>query len=111
VRREYEVALSDGEQMSRILAELLLLPVFRYEKFRTTYALPGLTSLKVELDETPIGVFIELEGPPSAIDRAAQLLGYTRSDYIVQSYGSLYLTVCRRQGIKPADMLFTLKKN
>jgi adenylate cyclase class 2 len=111
VRREREVTLDDAETMSNILAELRLLPTFRYEKFRTTYALPGLSSLKVELDETPIGVFIELEGPPSAIDRAARLLGYTQTDYIVQSYGSLYLAVCRRQGIKPADMLFTLKKN
>jgi len=111
VRREYEVTLSDGQQMSRILAELHLLPAFRYEKFRTTYALPGLSILKVELDETPIGVFLELEGAPPAIDRAAWLLGYTQSDYILQSYGSLYLAVCRRQGIKPADMLFTLKKN
>ncbi len=111
VRREYEVTLGDGEQMSNILAELRLLPAFRYEKFRTTYALPGLSSLKVELDETPIGVFLELEGPPSAIDRAAQLLGYSQADYIVQSYGSLYRAVCRRQGIKPADMVFILKKN
>lgn len=111
VRREYEVALSDGERMSSILAELHLVPTFRYEKFRTTYALPGLSNLKVELDETPIGVFLELEGPPSAIDRAARRLGYTKSDYIAQSYGSLYLAVCRRKGIKPADMLFTLKKN
>jgi adenylate cyclase, class 2 len=111
VRAEYEVTLSDGEQMSHILTELHLRPAFRYEKFRTTYALPGLSNLKVELDETPIGVFLELEGPPTAIDRAARRLGYTRLDYIVQSYGSLYLAVCRRQGIKPADMLFTVKKN
>lgn len=110
VRREYEVTLNDGENMSHILAELHLRPAFRYEKFRATYALPGLSSLKVELDETPIGVFLELEGPPPAIDRAARLLGYTQSEYIVQSYGSLYLAVCRRQGIKPADMLFTVKK-
>jgi adenylate cyclase class 2 len=110
VRREYEVTLSDGQQMSHILAELHLRPGFRYEKFRTTYALPRLPNLKVELDETPIGVFLELEGPPPAIDRAARLLGYTQVDYIVQSYGSLYLAVCRRQGIKPADMLFTVKK-
>ena len=111
VRREYEVTLGDGEQMSHILAELHLRPAFRYEKFRTTYTLPRLSNLKVELDETPIGVFLELEGPPPAIDRAARLLGYTQLDYIVQSYGSIYLAVCRRQGIKPADMLFTVKKN
>jgi adenylate cyclase class 2 len=111
VRKEFEVTLGDGEQMSQILDELHLRPAFRYEKFRTTYALPGLTNLKVELDETPIGVFLELEGAPTAIDRAARLLGYAPSDYELRSYGSLYLAFCRRQGIKPADMLFTVKKS
>jgi adenylate cyclase class 2 len=111
VRREQEVTLGDAEQMSQILAELHLRPAFRYEKFRSTYALPGLTNLKVELDETPIGVFLELEGPPAAIDRAARLLGYAPSDYELRSYGSLYLAFCRRQGIKPADMLFTVEKS
>jgi adenylate cyclase class 2 len=106
VREEVEIAISDAEQMHRILIALGLRPMFRYEKFRTTYALRGLRNLKIEFDETPIGAFLELEGSPSAIDRAAKLLGYARSHYITQTYGALYIADRRRHGSRPTDMLF-----
>ena len=106
IREEIEVFVADGEQMRLILIALGLRPLFRYEKFRTTYTLPGIRSLKIEFDETPIGAFLELEGAPSAIDRAAKLLGYTRADYITKTYGALYIADCRLRGHKPADMLF-----
>jgi len=106
IREEVEIAISDAEQMHRILIVSGLRPIFRYEKFRTTYALQGLRNLKIEFDETPIGAFLELEGSPSAIDRAARLLGYARSDYITQTYGALYIADCRRGGHEPANMLF-----
>jgi adenylate cyclase class 2 len=106
IKDEAEVSVAGGTQLSRILRALGLLPAFRYEKFRTTYALSGIRGLKIELDETPVGIYLELEGPISAIDRGARLLGYTRHDFIKETYGSLYLTECRRRGRKPGDMLF-----
>jgi predicted adenylyl cyclase CyaB len=75
VKEEFEVEISDAEQMRRILSALHLRPSFHYEKFRTTYVLKDLRNLKIELDETPIapiGTFLELEGGPSAINRAAK---------------------------------------
>jgi adenylate cyclase class 2 len=110
VREEIEIAISDAEQMHRILAALGLRPMFRYEKFRTTYALRGLRNLKIEFDETPIGAFLELEGSASAIDRAARLLGYPRSHYITQTYGTLYIADRRRHGSRPTNMLFPATK-
>ena len=62
--------------------------------------------MKIEFDETPIGTFLELEGNRSAIDRAARLLGYARSQYITQTYGTLYIAHSRLYGYKPANMLF-----
>jgi len=105
VREEVEVTVSGVEEMRRILHALGLRPSFRYEKFRTTYALPGLRDLKIEFDETAIGTFLELEGSPPAIDRIAGLLGYSHSDYITQTYGALYLADCRLRGRKPTGML------
>ncbi len=114
VREELEVAVTDPQQLRLILEALGLRGWFRYEKYRTTYRLPAgarwAAGLKVELDETPIGAFVELEGPPEAIDRAAELLGYGPADYISKTYLSLYLSQCRKQGVEPRDMLFPAKK-
>ncbi|HYA98541.1 MAG TPA: adenylate cyclase, partial [Methylomirabilota bacterium] len=83
---------------------------FRYEKHRTTYVLPAserwAAGLLLEVDETPIGTFLELEGPPAAIDQAAQALGFSYRDYVVKNYLELYAEDCRRRGEQPRDMLF-----
>jgi len=66
--------------------------------------------LVIEMDETPIGTFLELEGPAEAIDRAARELGYAKKDYVVKSYLALYLEECRRRGEAPKDMVFEKSK-
>ncbi len=43
-------------------------PGFRYEKYRTSFRLPG---LHMDLDETPVGTFLELEGTPAG-DRTSR---------------------------------------
>ena len=74
-RREIEARVDNGEAMAQIIEAIGFSPSFRYEKFRTTYALPSIRNVKVEFDETPVGLFLELEGDEAAIDRAARLLG------------------------------------
>lgn len=106
IKEEVEVSVSGADEMPRILQALGLHPMFRYEKFRTTYALPGVRAVKIEIDETPIGLYLELEGPAPGIVHAAGLLGYDRKDYMTDTYGSLYLADCRRRGRKAGDMLF-----
>lgn len=110
IKDEVEVAVTGAGELATILRALGLRPTFRYEKFRTTYALPGLQGLLIEIDETPIGTYLELEGPVAAIDRAAHLLGYARNDYMTDTYGSLYLAACRRRGRRPGHMLFPTTK-
>ena len=106
IKEEAEISVSSAAAAARILAALGLSPGFRYEKFRTTYGLPNIPHVKIELDETPVGTYLELEGAASAIDRAAIMLGYTRKDYSTATYGSLYLADCRRKGHQPGNMLF-----
>jgi adenylate cyclase class 2 len=107
VREEVEVEVAHPEKLGDLLAAVGLVAAFRYEKVRTSYALPRVGNLKLELDETPIGTFVELEGAPREIDRAARLLGYARSEYITRSYLALHLEACRRRGIPEADMVFS----
>lgn len=90
IREEHEVRVQEGTAVARILEGVGLQPRFRYEKYRTTYRLRNLKGLLIELDETPIGDFVELEGPAKAIDRAAALLGFDRKEYITKSYGALF---------------------
>jgi hypothetical protein len=66
--------------------------------------------LLIELDETPAGAFLELEGPRRAIDHAARLLGYSRGDYLTKSYVALWGEHCRRSSLPWGDMLFPRAK-
>jgi adenylate cyclase class 2 len=115
VREEIELEVSDAGMLARIFEGLGLNGWFRYEKYRTTFRLPDskawATGLLIELDETPIGTFVELEGPAAAIDRAAEELGFSKRDYILQNYLSLYVEDCRRKGQEPHHMLFSNDKN
>jgi len=106
IKEEAAVQLTEAGEIDGILRALGLRPAFRYEKFRTTFSLPRADGVKIELDETPIGNFLELEGTVQGIDRAAHLLGHTRRDYCKESYGALHLAECRRRRRKPGDMLF-----
>jgi adenylate cyclase, class 2 len=110
IREEAEVSVTKPDEMARILCAFGLNPMFRYEKFRTTYVLPGVPGLKVELDETPVGNYLELEGTTAGIERGARLLGYERKDYLKATYGLLYLADCRRKNRKPGNMLFSATK-
>jgi adenylate cyclase class 2 len=115
VREELELEVADGATLGRVFAGLGMNGWFRYEKYRTTYKLPAAKAwaknLLIELDETPIGTFVELEGPPEAIDRAATELGFSKRDYILKNYLLLYVEDCRKRGVQPSDMLFPPKNS
>jgi adenylate cyclase class 2 len=110
VRDETETELTSGEALRKIFEGLGLRGWFSYEKYRTTWKLGAkdkwASGLLIEVDETPIGTFAELEGPPDAIERAAQALGFSRKDYLVKNYLALYAEDCRRRGVAPGNMLF-----
>lgn len=107
IRAEREqVATTSSRQYAKALIALGFRPSFRYDKFRTTFRLPN---LHLDLDETPAGTYLELEGTPKAIDRAAKALGFTKKDYLRATYWDLYAAACRRRGTKPKNMLFSAK--
>ena len=110
VREEIEARVEDARALADMLKATGMRVWFRYEKYRTTFRLPGsirwAKDLLIELDETPIGLFLELEGPRGAIDRAAKALGYRQRDYLTENYFVLYRDYCRQNGTKLADMLF-----
>ena len=104
-REELEVGISDLAAMSVIVGHLGYKEVFRYEKYRTEFHQPRRAGVAM-LDETPIGVFLELEGTPHWIDRTARTLGFDEDAYITASYGRLYVTWCAAHHVRPTQMVF-----
>jgi len=104
-REELEVPLARPETFEAILGRLGFEPVFRYEKYRTEYRRGNQEGI-VTLDETPIGVFLELEGAPDWIDRLAGELGFAERHYILASYATLYVDYCHSRGLTPQHMVF-----
>ncbi len=67
---------------------------FRYQKYREEYRLDGVI---VAIDETPIGVFVELEGDETAI-AAAATDGPAGPGYVLASYRTLFVQQREAQG-------------
>ncbi len=109
-RTELEFEVRDGKAFRQVIEIIGLNVSFRYEKYRTTFSEEGSgkrhSGAVAVLDETPIGNFLELEGPPRWIDRVAQGLGYRKKDYISASYATLYRLDCRRKRRKAGHMVF-----
>jgi adenylate cyclase class 2 len=124
VRIETETLLTDGPALAAIFHQLGFGPVFRYEKYRTEWSRTTPTidgplftgpahpadvsmpnpGLHLVLDETPIGNYAELEGPPAWIDRTLAQLGVDPAACLTDSYGSLFLAWKQRTG-SPAENL------
>jgi len=102
-RKETETKVDDGKRLEEIFGALGLTPAFCYEKFRSEWS-DG--TGHVVLDETPIGVFGEIEGPPRWIDRVAKTLGIQRQQYITKSYAELFSDWKRRTRSKAKNMTF-----
>lgn len=106
-RVEVETTVADGEQLHRVLAALGYVVCFRYEKKRAEWS-DG--SGAVVLDITPIGNFIEIEGPAEWIDATAGKFGFAESDYLTASYTRLFREWVEATGSKAVDMTWDAVK-
>jgi adenylate cyclase class 2 len=102
-RVETETRVEDGEKMEAILRALQFEPSFRYEKFRAEWK--GKEG-HVVIDETPIGNFGEIEGPPEWIDSMARELGVAPKDYITETYAGLFFSWKKQTGSPAQEMTF-----
>jgi adenylate cyclase class 2 len=103
VREELETVVGDGQVLLRILEELGLHVWFRYEKYREEFSHEDVT---VAVDETPVGIFVEIEGSEPGIMAMADALGRSQSDYVLDSYRGLFLKYREQFGLNGTDMVF-----
>jgi adenylate cyclase, class 2 len=102
-REELETEVKNAETVFAIVSNLRYSQRFRSQKYRTEYEIQNAL---VTVDETPIGVFVEIEGTPSLIATVAQALGRSSADYVLDSYPSLWRQWCERHHRPFGDMLF-----
>ncbi len=86
-RTEREVEVADADACDAILGELGYRRVFRYQKYREAWSW---RDVEIVVDETPIGTFLEIEGPVATIHEAARALGRRPEDYVGDSYPALF---------------------
>jgi adenylate cyclase class 2 len=97
-RPEIEFTVGDADAAGQVLEALGYRKAFRYQKYRQTYRWKD---AEIVVDETPIGTFLEVEGPIETIHAAAAALGRTPADYVDESYAALFLATGRG-----GDMVF-----
>jgi adenylate cyclase class 2 len=102
-RVETETEVADGPVLGKVFEALGFGPVFVYEKWRTEWA--DATGHCV-LDETPLGIYAELEGPSAWIDATAKQLGISDSQFITLSYGRIFEGWRDETGLKVENFTF-----
>jgi adenylate cyclase class 2 len=102
-REEHETRVDDAGALLNILVGLGYRPCFRSQKYREEY---GIGTAVVTVDDTPAGVFVEIEGAPDEIERVAALLDRSPADYRLESYPALWRQWCQAHGLPASDMVF-----
>jgi adenylate cyclase, class 2 len=97
-RPEIEVTVGDADAAQQVLEALGYRKVFRYQKYREAFRW---RDAEIVVDETPIGTFLEVEGPIATIHAAAAALGRGPADYVDESYAALFAASGRS-----GDMVF-----
>jgi len=103
LRDEFETVVGDGAMLLRVFEELGFHVWFRYEKYRQEFCHEDVL---VAIDETPVGVFVEIEGSEQGITTMARALGRRPTDYILDSYRGLFLKHREEFRLAGTDMVF-----
>lgn len=105
VRPEHELEIENVEKMLTVFEALGYTAVARYEKDRESWQMG---KVAVVLDHTPMGDFVEVEGPSETLTATTRLLGLEPSNAVRGSYMSLWLDYRERYARRglPVDMVF-----
>lgn len=103
-RAETQCHIDDPQALLAIFAQLGLTVTRRYQKWREAWSLDG---VEVVLDETPMGPFVELEGPAAVLRPLAESLELDPVHALAGSYSELWLQWRRTHPEAPADMVFS----
>jgi adenylate cyclase, class 2 len=103
IREELETVVADGALLHLILTRLGFQVWFRYQKYREEFTRGDVI---VAVDETPVGTFVEIEGPEPGIMATARAMGRTPAEFILDSYYRLFQKYREPLGFRGTDMIF-----
>lgn len=90
-REELQTGIQEPAAARAMLEALGLQVCFHYSKFREIHLLVRYgQKLEVCLDQTPVGTFVEIEGPEIEIQQLAKEFGWNRDSFIRKDYVQLY---------------------
>jgi adenylate cyclase, class 2 len=105
-RLELESRVEAPGRIESLLGQLGYTPRFVYEKRRTTWRFPAAARPIVVVDETPLGLFAEVEGTHEAVRALAGELGFAEGDFIPESYVALWMKARAADPSLPEQMVF-----
>jgi len=88
-RPEFETNVGDGNSCRALLVELGYRERISYRRWRTTFERPRQPG-ELAWDETPFGIYLEIEGTAAWVRRTAAALGLAISAAEQRSYPELY---------------------
>jgi adenylate cyclase class 2 len=106
-RKEVESEVGSPAVVAEILGALGLAPRFFYEKRRTVWRFADPARPLVVVDETPIGLFAEIEGTDASVRALAKELGVAEAELLHDSYVALYRKAREEDPTLPPDMRFS----
>ena len=105
-RVELESGVDAPENVLALLDALGYRPRFRYEKRRTPWRFADPSRPIVVVDETPLGLFAEVEGEVDAVRTLAAELGVREELFLRSSYWGLWVAAREEDPRLPEDMVF-----
>jgi adenylate cyclase, class 2 len=103
-RDEVQTGIESFDRAISLFDSLGYRPTFRYQKLREVWRLG---EAEIVLDRTPIGNYLEIEGPMDRIEVVAGILGLEMDQAIRASYAELYRKQRRTRPDLPENMVFS----
>lgn len=104
LRDEHETRVEKADPLLKVFDVLGMRAWFRYQKYREEFSTRGLI---IAIDETPVGIYVELEGDEDAILAMTAALGRSPADFIIDSYYRLFMKRRDEFGLAGPYMLFS----
>ncbi len=106
-RLELESGVEAPVRIEALLGQLGYVPLFIYEKRRTTWRFTDAARPVVVVDETPLGLFAEVEGNEGAVRALAGELGVPEDAFIPESYAALWMNARKVDPSLSENMVFS----